>query len=301
MALFVFHPDYYADIGPHVLQVQKYRKTYDLLRAAGIPEEEFARPEIATDAQVLLVHTSAYLADMRSGVHTPRTLPSELPITPEIIRWHMLTAGGTILAGRLAMENGLALNLSGGFHHAFPDCAEGFCYVNDLAVAIRVLQEEGRISRAAVIDCDLHQGNGTAVIFSKDESVFTFSIHQENIYPAKRKSDLDIGLYNLTRDEDYLAKLYEHVPAILDSHKPDLVVYQAGADPFMFDQLGTLVLSKEGLRKRDDFIIRECRERSIPVCGTLGGGYAEDPDDTVDIHFQTAMAFWEAQRSSRLP
>lgn len=294
MAVFVFHPEYHADIGPHVLQVEKFRKTRERLREAGIPGSAFVQPEEVNEETLRLVHSPEYIEDMRSFVHTERTLPSELPLTPEIVRWCFLAAGGTALAAREAMKTGRALNLSGGFHHAFRSCAEGFCYVNDLAVAIRMLQNEGAISRAAVIDCDLHQGNGTAHIFRNDESVFTFSIHQQNIYPPKRKSDLDIGLGDLTGDADYLARLHEHVPAILDSHKPDIVLYQAGADPYMDDQLGTLKLTKEGLRRRDDFILGECKRRSVPVAGTLGGGYAHNPEDTLDIHIGTAMAFWEA-------
>lgn len=294
MATFIFHPDYYADIGPHVLQVEKYRKTYQRLLEAGIPENAFVRPVESTEEELLLVHTPEYIRDLRTYVHTERTLPSELPLTPEIVRWSFLSAGGTLTAARQAMQEGRALNLSGGFHHAFPNCAEGFCYVNDLAVAIRVLMKECTISRAAVIDCDLHQGNGTAHIFRNEESVFTFSIHQQNIYPPKRKSDLDIGLWDLSDDHEYLSKLREHIPVILDRHGPDIVIYQAGADPYMDDQLGTLKLTKEGLRERDNFILKECKSRSIPVAGTLGGGYAKYPEDTLDIHFGTAMAFWEA-------
>ena len=294
MAAFIYHPDYCADIGQHVLQVEKFRKTFERLRAGGIPESAFFEPAEAADAEVLLIHTKQYRADRRAGGHTARTLPSELPLSPEIIRWVFLSAGGTLRAAREALARGLALNLSGGFHHAFPDCAEGFCYVNDLALAIRVLMAEGAISRAAVIDCDLHQGNGTAVIFRNEESVFTFSIHQESIYPRKRRSDLDIGLADLASDGEYMEKIEAHIPRILDGHRPELVIYQAGADPYMDDQLGTLKLSKEGLRRRDDFILAQCRQRSIPAAGTLGGGYARNPEDTLDIHVQTAMAFWEA-------
>jgi acetoin utilization deacetylase AcuC-like enzyme len=294
VAALIFHPDYYADIGQHVLQAEKYRRTYEALKSLGIPESAFIQPDEASEAEILLVHTPEYLADMRSGVHTARTLPSELPLTPEIVRGSFRASGGTIRAAREALAGGLALNLSGGFHHAFPDCAEGFCYLNDLAVAIRALIAEGAISRAAVIDCDLHQGNGTAVVFRRDESVFTFSIHQENIYPEKRRSDLDIGLPDLTTDAEYMARLETHLPGILDGHRPGLVLYQAGADPYMDDQLGTLKLSKEGLRRRDDYVIAECRARAIPIAGTLGGGYARNPADTVAIHVQTAMAFRDA-------
>jgi len=290
---FIYHPDYYANIGQHVLQVEKFHKTFMRLRSRGIPDHAFFEPTEATDTEILLVHTQEYLADLRSGVHTHRTIPSELPLSPEIIRWVFLSAGGTLLAAREALTRGLALNLSGGFHHAFPNCAEGFCYVNDIALAIRVLMDEGAISRAAVIDCDLHQGNGTASIFKNEKNVFTFSIHQENIYPTKQRSDLDIGLTDLASDDEYMEKLETHIPRIVDRHKPDLVIYQAGADPYMDDQLGTLKLSKEGLRCRDDFVLDLCRQRSIPAAGTLGGGYAKNSEDTLDIHVQTAMAFWE--------
>ncbi|MEE9274590.1 MAG: histone deacetylase [bacterium] len=294
MAVFVFHPGYHADIGDHVLQIAKYGETHARLRAAGLPESAFAEPVAATADEVRLVHTREYVADLLSGEHTHRTLPSELPLSEEIVCSCFLAAGGTIRAAREALSGGKALNLTGGFHHAFPDQAEGFCYINDLAVAIRVLQAEGAARRAAVIDCDLHQGNGTAFIFRRDESVYTFSIHQQNIYPVKRKSDLDIGLPDLADDAIYLPHIRKRVPEILDRCKPDLVLYQAGADPWAGDQLGTLQLTKEGLRERDECVLAECRRRGIPVAGTLGGGYAANPSDTLDIHLQTAMAVWEA-------
>ncbi len=292
--VFIFHEDYRADVGDHVLQVEKYRKTHARLREAGLPEAAFLAPRAATEEELGLVHAPEYLADLLGGAHTARTLPSELPISREIVRAGFLAAGGGILAAREAIGRGRALNLTGGFHHAFADRAEGFCYVNDLAVAVRVLQKEGAIARAAVIDCDLHQGNGTAAIFRRDEAVFTFSIHQENIYPEKRRSDLDVGLSDLATDEEYLPRLERHLPGILDGHAPDLVLYQAGADPYAGDQLGTLQLSKEGLARRDEYVIGQCLSRGIPIAGSLGGGYALDPEDTVDIHFRTALRFWEA-------
>ncbi len=293
MTVFSYHPGYFAGVGDHVYQVEKYQKTYDRLRAAGIPEDAFSQPDPASDEEVGLVHTAEYIADLRNGVHNFRTLPSELPIGPEIVGASFLATGGTIQAARVALNNGKALNLSGGFHHAFPAQAEGFCYINDLAVAISVMKNDGLIHRAAVIDCDLHQGNGTAFIFQKDKTVFTFSIHQGNIYPQKKKSDLDVGLYDLATDDDYLPCIRENVPKILDGHKPDLVIYQAGADPYACDQLGTLKLTKAGIRERDEIVLFECRKRSIPIAGTLGGGYAVDPEDTVDIHYGTAISFWE--------
>lgn len=258
-----------------------------------MPEGAFIEPRPATEDEVRLVHTAEYVADLLGGVHTERTCASELPLSAEIVRAAFLAVGGTILAAREALARGRALNLTGGFHHAFAGQAEGFCYLNDLAVAIRVLQREGAVGRAAVIDCDLHQGNGTAVIFQGDPGVFTFSIHQQNIYPVKRKSDLDVGLHDLAGDAEYLAHMRKHVPEILDGHRPGLVLYQAGADPYAGDQLGTLKLTMGGLRERDEIVLSECARRGIPVAGTLGGGYAADPADTVDIHFRTAMAFWE--------
>ena len=291
--VFIFHEGYYADIGQHVLQAEKYQKTHARLREAGLPDSAFLEPRSAEQEELALVHTTEYLADLQSGVHTPRTAPSELPISKQIVDASFLATGGTILAAREALKRGRALNLTGGFHHAFADQAEGFCYVNDLAVAVRALMKEGTINRAAVIDCDLHQGNGTAVIFRREQAVFTFSIHQENIYPQKKRSDVDIGLYDLATEDEYIPHLENHIPKILDEHKPDLVMYQAGADPYAGDQLGTLKLSKEGLKHRDAYVLGECRARDIPVAGTLGGGYALNPPDTVDIHFQTAMCFWE--------
>ena len=291
--VFVFHKNYYADIGAHVLQAEKYQKTHARLREAGMPDAAFIEPHMAAEEELALVHTPEYLADLRSGCHTERTMPSELPISKEIVDAGFLAAGGTILAAREALKRGRALKLTGGCHHAFADQAEGFCYVNDLAVAVRVLQKEGAIKKAAVVDCDLHQGNGTAVIFRRDETVFTFSIHQENIYPRKKRSDIDVGLYDLATEDEYLPHLEKHIPKILDEHKPDLVMYQAGADPYAGDQLGTLKLSKEGLKRRDAYVLGECRSRGIPVAGTLGGGYALDPADTVEVHFQTAICFWD--------
>ncbi len=179
------------------------------------------------------------------------------------------------------------MNLSGGFHHAFPDHAEGFCYTNDVAIGIRRLQRDRQVSKFLVVDCDLHQGNGTAHIFQEDPDVFTFSIHQENNYPIKRKSDLDIGLANRTDDATYLAHLHRHVPRMMDDFAPEFVIYLAGADPYEYDQLGGLSLTIDGLQERDEFVIGECVRRDIPVAVLLAGGYAVNTDDTVTIHCNT--------------
>jgi acetoin utilization deacetylase AcuC-like enzyme len=291
--VWVHSRNYHADFGPHVFPVEKYRLLREALEAEGEPPSRFAAPEPATREQLLTVHTRAYLDDLDGLRRTERTVWSELPLTPQIVRLFVLSAGGTILAGRLALEGGWAMHLGGGFHHAFADKAEGFCYINDLAVAVRVLQKEGRITRAAVVDCDLHQGNGTARIFAGDDSVFTFSIHQRDLYPPKERSDLDIHLADGTEDDAYLTLLDDGLRQVLGS-RPGLVLYQAGADPFREDQLGSLALSKRGLRERDRMVFAACRSAGVPVAGTLGGGYARRVSDTVDIHLGTCLAAREA-------
>jgi len=177
-----------------------------------------------------------------------------------------------------------------GFHHGFADHAEGFCYINDIAVGIRTMQKEGRIEKAAVLDCDLHQGNGTAHIFQDDASVFTYSIHQENNYPFKQKSDLDVGLLDFIGDDEYLAHLQKEVPHVLDSHKPQLVIYVAGADPYKNDQLGSLQLTLKGLQERDRLVFSECLKRGIPAVSVTAGGYARQVSDTVLIHYGACAA-----------
>ena len=292
---FVYSPQYYCDIGPHVFPMAKFERVYRKLREEGdIPDERFLTAEPATVEEVRRVHTEEYVDDMLALRRTPRTLPSELPLTEEIIRAYFLAAGGTLLAARAALENGLAMNLTGGFHHAFPDHGEGFCYVNDVAVALRGLKAEGLVRRAAVVDCDVHQGNGTAVIFQADPTVFTFSMHQENNYPIKQRSDLDIGLRDGATDEEYLLALDEKLPRILDSCRPELVLYVAGADSFQEDLLGGLALTFEGLRRRDECVIGHCRQRKIPLAAVLAGGYAANLEDTVRIHHATARLMWEA-------
>ena len=286
----VYHPDYEMDIGAHVFPTAKYRATLGLLRKAGYASEENVRhPEAAPREQLLRVHTEAFLDDFENLRWTPRTMYSELPISAKIVEGFGLMAGGTILAARLALENGAAMHLGGGFHHAFADRAEGFCYINDIAVAIRQMQHEGRIRRAAVLDVDLHQGNGTAHIFQNDPEVFTFSIHQEQLYPEKQRSDIDVGLAMGVSDEAYLSELGRVVPDLIAEHRPDLVVYVAGADPFEEDQLGDLRLTIEGLMRRDRLVAEACRERSWPIVAVTAGGYARDESDTARIHAGTAM------------
>ncbi len=289
---FVYSPRYYADYGVHVFPIHKYRWVADALRQAGIPETAFVEPVAATREQLLRVHTQPYLHDLENCRWTPRTQFSELPLTKEIVELFLLFCGGTICAAELALHDGVAVHIGGGFHHAFADKAEGFCYVNDLAVAIRAMQAEHGIAKAMVIDCDLHQGNGTAKLFEADETIFTFSIHQENLYPIKQKSNLDIHLRDDVKDEEYLQHLRRQIPVILEEFHPDLILYQAGVDPYEYDQLGALKLSMAGLLERDHLILQWAKERGLPIAVTLGGGYAYDTADTVKMHVNTCLAAW---------
>ena len=295
---FIYSEHYYADIGRHVFPTEKFPRLAEQLVAADIVESDgFLVPEECCRDDLLLVHTPGYVDDLLAFRCTEATRRSELPIHREIVRAHTVGSGGTVLACERSLDQGAAMNLTGGFHHCFPDHAEGFCYVNDLAVAARKMQKERRIEKACVIDCDLHQGNGTAFIFRDDESVFTFSIHQERLYPAKQESDLDIGLEDDVDDEEYLGHLHRVVPFILDDFKPDLVLYQAGVDPFEHDVLGSLRLTRDGLGQRDRFVMTECKERRIPLAVVVGGGYAAKTEDTVALHLGTCMALCTVMRN----
>ncbi|MGD8240374.1 MAG: histone deacetylase [Armatimonadota bacterium] len=293
MRYIVYSAQYHVDMGEHVFPVRKYRLCYEALRREGAIEPgEVLEPIAATEPQLLLVHTPEYLTELETLAATGWSyLTPDTPITAEILEKSILAAGGTIAAARLALETQIAVHLSGGFHHAFPDHGEGFCYINDVAVAVRVLQDEGAIERAAVIDCDVHQGNGTAAIFAASPEVFTFSIHQENNYPfPKPPSDLDIGLPDGADDAAYLGELERHVPTVLERSRPDLVVYLAGADPYADDLLGGLGLSMEGLKQRDALVMEACAARGTPVVVLLAGGYAARTEDTIRIHCNTVKA-----------
>lgn len=286
----VHHEAYEVDIGPHVFPTLKYRLVRDRLLADGtIAEDDLVRPEPASDDDVELVHTAEYVRKLRTGtLSVTEQLVLEVPFSVELRDAMWLCAGGSMLAGRVALERGLASHLGGGFHHAFPDHGEGFCLINDVAIAIQVLRHDGAIESAVVIDCDVHHGNGTAAIFSQEPDVFTFSMHQEHNYPAwKPPSDLDLGLEDGTDDAEYLTALEHHLPGILDAHQPDVAFYLAGADPYEQDQLGGLRLTIEGLRRRDTIVLDGLRQAKVPTVVALAGGYARHQDDTVEIHCNT--------------
>lgn len=289
----IYHPGYDLHLGQHVFPSQKYGWTRELLLAdqAAAPED-FLTPEPARDEDVLLVHEPGWVNRLKTGTLNYQELVRlEIPYSRQTVEAYWLAAGGSILAGRRALQDGVGFNLGGGFHHAFPGHGEGFCAINDIAVAVRRLQADGLIARAMVVDCDVHQGNGTAAIFAGDPSVFTLSIHQLNNYPAEKPpSSLDIHLADGTGDEEYLHKLGDAYRAALAMFNPELVLYVAGADPFMEDQLGGLALTFEGLAERDRMVLWTALKRSIPVAVVLAGGYAENVYDTVRIHCGTVAA-----------
>jgi acetoin utilization deacetylase AcuC-like enzyme len=283
----VWSPHYEVDLFGHVFPVRKYGLLRERLLEEGLIEEgDLVEAEPADQSDLRLVHTAEYLDDLMNLRRTHRTMRSELALTREIVDSYVVAAGGSTTAARLAPSDGASVHLGGGFHHAFPGHAEGFCYVNDVAVAAAGMLRDGGVERVCIIDCDVHQGNGTAFTFAREPAVFTFSIHQERNYPVKERSDLDIGLPDGAGDRLYLEELAV-VSGVLDRHRPDLAFYLAGADPYRGDLLGGLALTMEGLARRDNLVFSECRSRSVPVCTVLAGGYAQEVSDVVEIHRRT--------------
>ncbi|HZQ21235.1 MAG TPA: histone deacetylase [Terriglobales bacterium] len=315
----VYSPDYYLPIGAHVFPAEKYRRIHDRLLATRVADEsDFISPTPAADQDVLLVHTPQYVHKLKTATLSAREeLQMEIPYSRELVRAFWLAAGGSILAAQHALEDRVAFSIGGGFHHAFPDHGEGFCMIHDVAIAIRRLQRDDRIRTAMTVDCDVHQGNGTAAIFagtripgaplpstsgpnstlpakvrnSHSGEVFTISLHQENNYPAwKPPSSIDIDLPDEIGDEDYLAWLDNALSSGLRQFHPDLLCYIAGADPYREDQLGGLSLTIDGLKRRDELVFRVAMAKNLPVMVTFAGGYARNVEDTVTIHSNTVLA-----------
>jgi acetoin utilization deacetylase AcuC-like enzyme len=268
---------------------------YELLRRRVLGEgivsaAQIHEPAPAGRDDLLRVHTAAYVDRFTSGELAPDELRRlGFPWSPALVERSFRAVGGTCEAAASALEHGVAMNLAGGTHHAFADHGEGFCVFNDVAVAVRMLQSEGRIRRAAIVDLDVHQGNGTNAIFADDASVFTFSMHGGRNYPFhKVAGDLDVELDDGTRDEAYLEQLAKHLPRVLAHSAPDLVVYLAGADAHERDKLGRLRLTFDGLARRDAMVLEMCREMGTPVVIAIAGGYGRDLDDTVTVHVATA-------------
>jgi acetoin utilization deacetylase AcuC-like enzyme len=296
----VYHERYDLNLGPHVFPSQKFRLIYEMLLREGIAaEEDFLRPEPASDNDLRRVHTADWVHKLKTGTLTAsEVMKLEVPYSKELVEAVWLAAGGTILAGQCALRDGFGSNLSGGFHHAYPGHGEGFCAINDVAVGIRKLQADGSVKKAIVVDTDVHHGNGTAAIFRNDSTVFTISIHQESNYPAhKPPSSVDLNMDDRADDEEYLSALIPTVQQALDEFQPDILFYVGGADPYCEDQLGGLSLTKEGLKRRDRGVFDEARRRRIPVATTLAGGYARRVDDTIRIHVNTILAAREVAQS----
>ena len=274
----------------HRFPMAKYRLLRERVMTEGIIDSADLREALpASRADLALVHTPEYLTDVEHG-----TLPREIqrrigfPWSPQMVERARRSVGATIQASWAALEDGTAANLAGGTHHAFAGRGEGFCVFNDVAVAARVLLRDGAIARAAVVDCDVHQGNGTAAIFAGDDRVCTFSMHGANNFPFRKEtSDLDVMLDDGLGDDGYLALLEQHLPSVLDRARPDVVFYVSGADPYHGDRLGRLKLTIEGLRRRDAVVFAGCRARGVPVVVTMAGGYAVDVGAIATIHANT--------------
>ena len=274
----------------HRFPMQKYAMLRQRVVEAGLVAPEDLRvPHAATDEEITRAHDPEYLRRVRCGELTAKEVRRiGFPWSQEMVERSRRSSGATIEACRSALEDGIAVNLAGGTHHAFRDRGEGYCVFNDSAIAARAMQAEGRAARIVIIDCDVHQGNGTAAIFAGDPTVFTFSIHGAKNFPFhKERSDLDVELRDRADDTVYLGALKDGVRRALDLARADLAVYLAGADPFVGDSFGRLALTKSGLAERDRIVFQLCRETGLPVAVAMSGGYARNIEDTVDIHFQT--------------
>ena len=260
-----------------------------LLQEKVIPEQNFVPAPCASQKEILLVHTESYLNKLTQGtLSVQEILTLELPYSKALVRASRICVGGTILAARLALKDGICVHLGGGFHHAFADHGEGFCVLNDVACAAKFCLVHQKLERILILDCDLHHGNGNAYIFKDCKSVFTFSIHQQNNYPAiKPPSDLDVGLADGAGDDEYLDALQKNIPRIIKEFHPQLIFYIAGADPYLNDQLGGLRLTLDGLSKRDEFVFKLARQSGLACTVVFGGGYSLDINDTVTIHYNT--------------
>jgi len=302
----IFHSDRFTFPLPegHRFPLPKYSLLHQRVIDSGlVPPEELIEGEPASDEQLLRAHTPDYLHKVANGLLSEKEVRRiGLPWSPQLVERSRRSVGCTIAACRLALQDGLAANMAGGTHHAYPDHGEGYCVFNDVAVAARLMQAEGRAQRIVVIDCDVHQGNGTAAIFTGDPAVFTFSIHGAKNFPYhKEVSDLDIALPDGTGDQAYLDALQDGLSQSLRSAKADLAIYLAGADPFAGDRLGRLSLSKSGLAERDRMVFNACAHLGLPVAISMAGGYAKDVGDVADIHFHTLRLALEFSRNGTSP
>jgi acetoin utilization deacetylase AcuC-like enzyme len=296
---------FYSDVfvlplpSQHRFPMGKYQRLRERLLAGGdFAMDDFGVPAAASDAEITRVHCPAYLEKVATGALSAAEQKAiGFPWSERMVERSRRSSGATLAAAREALTRGWAANLAGGTHHAFRDRGEGFCVFNDAAIASRALQAQAGLQRIAVIDCDVHQGNGTASIFAGDDSVFTFSIHGARNFPfAKETSDLDVELADGTGDDEYLWHLERALDDVLERSRPQLAIYLAGADPYEGDRLGRLKLTKGGLARRDEMVLGTLAARAIPVAIAMAGGYAHDIEDSVDIHantIRTARRIWE--------
>lgn len=273
----------------HRFPMPKYALLHDRLRKANIPGLELCASSPAAEAQLLSAHTIDYYQKVAQGKLTEKEIRRiGFPWSPDLVTRSLHSVGGTIDACRAAIQEGISANLAGGTHHAYADHGEGYCVFNDVAIASLTLLNEFQVNKVLILDCDVHQGNGTAAIFSNDARVFTFSIHGQKNFPFhKESSDLDIALPDDSGDEAFLDAIHAGIPEAAALAQADLVIYIAGADPFVEDRLGRMSMTKAGLAERDRWVLEFCREHNLPAAIVMGGGYAGRIDDVVDIHLET--------------
>ena len=295
-----FYADHYVLPLPtgHRFPMEKYKKLRDLVSQLDGVHLENA-PTI-TDTQILYAHDASYLIKVLQGSLSPQEQQEiGFPWSTQMVERSRRSAGATLAASKIALKEGIAANLAGGTHHAYRNKGSGFCVFNDSAIAARALQKEIHPKlKVAIIDLDVHQGNGTAAILGNDPSIFTFSIHGENNFPfTKEVSDLDIGLPDETGDASYLAALHQGLEILSGRFKPDFIIYLAGADPHEGDRLGKLSISTDGMRQRDECVFQFGLDRQIPIAFSMAGGYGKEIQSTVDVHFQTIQTALRYQQS----
>jgi acetoin utilization deacetylase AcuC-like enzyme len=300
----VFYSDHFVLPLPegHRFPMKKYSMLRERVDRSGICKNgELRAPHAVTDEEILRAHNPGYLEKVVAGTLTDQEMRRiGFPWSRRMVERSRRASGGTLDAARIALSEGIATNLAGGTHHAFADRGEGFCVLNDSAIAARTLLAEGLVEKVVVLDTDVHQGNGTAAIVRGDDRVFTFSIHGAKNYPFhKEESDLDAPLPDGASDDAFLLALGERLERVLDLEDWNLAIFLAGADPFEGDKLGRLRVTKSGLAERDRMVLEGCRERDIPAAVTMAGGYAREVEDTVDIHFQTVKRASDVLRAER--
>lgn len=283
----------------HRYPIGKYRALYQALLTAGVPTASFVTPQPISIEQLALVHQPLYIEQLRSGDIDPKAMRRiGFPWSEALINRSFISVGGTVQTAQLALEHGVALHLSGGYHHAFAAEGSGFCLLNDLAVAARVLQQQG-VDKILIFDCDVHQGDGTALIFAEEPNIITASLHGEKNFPARKQfSDWDVALPNGCTDQTYLEAVQQSLDYLLALHQPDLVIYDAGVDIHQQDDLGLLSISTQGVLARDQYVFNRCRDLKIPLAAVIGGGYQRDLTALTAVHLQLFNA---AFRSRQLP